>query len=108
MKKRVIRNISALHLTENGNFSFEQKMSPVYFILYGFFSFLFNKKDKSLPHESAIKSITTISSLMRGNIIEITTSHEKYILEANKKSSWKMMVEYLNNSRLRPLITQEH
>lgn len=100
MKRKVYRMISNIEILENGNMEFGQKFSGLYFIMFGFASFFFKKKNKFICNKNEVLKIKSASSVMTGNLITITTEDKSYIMEMNGKKALTEVTEYLKNSEL--------
>ncbi len=100
MKKKVYRMISNIEILENGDMEFEQKLSGLYFIMFGFISFFFMKKNKFVCNKNEVLKIKSVSSIMKGNLITITTEDKTLFMEMNGKKALVEVTEYLKNSEL--------
>ncbi|MDV5228405.1 hypothetical protein AB7Z54_21440 [Providencia manganoxydans] len=91
MKKKVIRLVSQIDVNETkSSLIYEQKMSLIYFLFGGWFSFFFMKKkgNRTVCFLRDINSIDISSTVMTGNLITVNTNDIRYVLEARNKKTW--------------------
>ena len=100
MKRKVYRMISNIEILENGDIKFEQKLSGMYVVMFGFGALFFKNKNKIICNKNEVLKIKSASSVMNGNLITITTEDKTLFMEMNGKKSLVKVTEYLENSEL--------
>ena len=101
MKKRIIRCVSELKFLEDGNLTYEQKITLKWFLIYGIGVLFFKKRKRDVINSNEIINIKVKESFWGGNTITIETDKKTYVLEATSKEHLRSIGEFLSQSQLK-------